>query len=81
MGLRWLDLMIRDDAQEEILAAEDLWGSDRLQVDIGKHRERRLRQVLERFEAEPEPIETAETGRMAPSQRLRAARPSSGDAK
>ena len=67
----WLDLMIRDDAQEEVLAAEDVWRSDLLQVDIGKHRERRLRQVLERFEAEPQPAEAAETGRMAPSQRSR----------
>ncbi len=28
----WLDLMVRDDAQEDVLAAEDVWRSDLLQA-------------------------------------------------
>ena len=70
----WLDLMVRDDAQEDVLTAEDVWRSDFLRLDIGKHRERRLRQAWQRFQGQPEPTEeaeAAETGRMAPSQRSR----------
>jgi hypothetical protein len=77
----WLDLVVRNDAKEEVLTAEDLWRSDVLRVDIGKHRERRLRQALERAQQPAESSETAagtvaaqgsaEAGRMAPSKRTR----------
>ena len=66
--------MVREDAKEAVRTAEDVWRSDFLRVEIGKHRERRLRQVLERFQGQSEPAEAAEaaeTGRMAPSQRSR----------
>jgi len=73
----WLDLVVREDAKEDVLAAEDVWRGDFLQIDLGKHRERRLRQVCERLQGQPQPAaaaeaaETADTGRMAPSQRSR----------
>ena len=38
--------------KEDVLTAEDVWRSDSLRLDIGKHRERRLRQVLERFQGQ-----------------------------
>jgi hypothetical protein len=68
----WLDLIVRDDAKEDVLTAEDVWRKDSLQVDLAKHRQRRLRQVLQRLrQAEPAEAEAAEIGRMAPSQRSR----------
>ncbi len=67
----WLDLMVRDDLKEDVLTAEDVWGGDFLQLDIGRHRQRRLRQVLERLRGQPEASEAAQSGRMAPSQRSR----------
>ncbi len=70
----WLDLMVRDDAREDVLTAEDVWRSDSLRLDIGKHRERRLRQAWQRFQGQAQPTEeaeAAETGRRAPSQRSR----------
>ena len=52
--------MVRDDAQEDVRTAEDVWLSDVLRLDVGKHRERRLRQVLERLQGQPESAEAAE---------------------
>jgi hypothetical protein len=79
----WLDLVVRDDAKEDVLTAEDVWRSDVLQVDLARHRDRRLRQVLERTQPQAAPAlpaevtegteaeDAAKTGRMAPSQRTR----------
>jgi hypothetical protein len=70
----WLDLVIRDDAKEEVLTADDVWGGDFLKVDVATLRDRRLRQVLERFQPQAMPAEAAEPaegGRMAPSERTR----------
>jgi hypothetical protein len=72
----WLDLIVRDDAKEDVLPAEDMWHSESLQIDVGKHRARRLGQVLERFQSQAgstEGAEAPEGGRMAPSQRTRRA--------
>jgi hypothetical protein len=66
----WLDVVIRKDAAEDVLTTTDIWRTDVLDVDLGQHRDRRLRQLLERCQESParEP-----TSRMAPSQRSRRA--------
>lgn len=70
----WLDLVVREDAKEDVLAADDLWRDDTLAVDLARHRQRRLRQLVARIEAHAGPISEAQrpqTGRMSPSQRQR----------
>lgn len=71
----WLDLVIRDDAKDDVLAANDVWQTDVLQVDLRKHRTRRVHQVLERLLGTAGP---AEAGKMAPSRRWRRASGRSG---
>jgi hypothetical protein len=64
----WLDVVIRQDAAEDVLAATDIWRTDGLDIDLRQHRSRRLRQIAEHSGA----VSASEpTSRMAPSQRSR----------
>ena len=70
MGLHWLDLVIHDDAREDLLRVDDVWRTDFVKVDVGRHRQRRLQEVLGRSEARVELVEPS-AARMAPSERMR----------
>ncbi len=66
----WLDLVIHDDAREDLLRVDDVWRTDFVKVDVGRHRQRRLQEVLGRSEARVELVEPS-AARMAPSERMR----------
>ncbi|MHC4404912.1 MAG: hypothetical protein ACYTG0_35140 [Planctomycetota bacterium] len=63
----WLDLALRDDVADEARNTDGLWRKPSLTLDLDRHRESRLQEVLRRHAAPPEAREV----RMAPSSRAR----------
>jgi hypothetical protein len=65
----WLDLMVRDEIADEARRAEDIWSDSQLTVDVAKHCDRYVDEVVARY-SQPAPSSRG-TGKMAPSSRQR----------
>ena len=66
----WLDLIVRDEIADAARSEADPWVSDRLELNLAKLRDRRLKQVLQvhRSRAAGE-LKLAKSARKRPSKR------------
>lgn len=63
----WLDMTVREDLADEARSVQDLWITPDVTLEIQKHREQRVAEVLDRYSTGVE----ATMPRMAPSLRTR----------